>query len=132
YLVLRKGPGDSDFTPQFASGLAVSTSSTTYLDTVATSHVAYQYEVVTVDTAGNQGPPSIARVITRDDATPPPDCTGLTGVPGNGVVTLQWPAVTNSPPDMAGYFVYRKVGNGPFGSPLNAFPILDAHYEDLG
>ena len=132
YLVLRQGPGETEFTPLFATGLAISTTAISYVDTTAISGQTYQYKMLTVDTAGNQGPASIVRTITRGDTTSPPSCSSLSAQPGNGVVSLQWAGPASPPADFAGYYLYRKVGNGAYGSPLNAYPFFDTSYEDLG
>jgi RHS repeat-associated protein len=133
YLVYRKGPGDPDFSPLFANGLAVTTTGLTWTDTGRASGSSYWYRVVAVDTAGNQGTPSADRIITCGDSTAPPTPSGLQATPGNTLVSLLWTAVGSPPQDFAGYNIYRRTTGQSYGSvPINSYPLLGTAYEDLG
>jgi len=79
-----------------------------YVDTLARNGVAYRYQVRSVDLARRESAPSAAVSATARDMTPPRMPTGLVAQPGDGVVTLSWPA--SGDVDAAGYHVERSTG----------------------
>ncbi len=131
YVVYRKGPGEADYSPIYATGLGITTSGTTYSDSSVTSGATYWYKVACVDSAGNEGPASPERPITHLDSVAPPPPNSLSATPGNAIVTLQWGPPAAPPADFAGFYVYRRLSSQSYGAPLNSFPLLTPYYEDL-
>jgi RHS repeat-associated protein len=130
YLIYRRSASGSPFIPLFSGTGSVTTTNTSYTDTTVTSGTTYTYKMVAVDYAGNQGAVSAERVVTAGDSTPPPAPTNLSATPGNARVTLNWQGPSGVP-DLAGYFVYRRLGSGSYGSPLNSVAVTVTNYIDL-
>jgi phosphodiesterase/alkaline phosphatase D-like protein len=91
----------------------------------------YFYVVGSVDRANN--PPAESNTLrfttlAGADRTPPAAPAGLSLTPGSGQVILSWAA--NAEPDLGGYNVYRKEGDGPFA--LMVSRLFDTRYADLG
>ncbi|MCC7261480.1 MAG: fibronectin type III domain-containing protein [Candidatus Latescibacteria bacterium] len=91
----------------------------------------YYYRVGSVDRAGN----TTARTqldsfttLAAADRTPPGAPSGLTGVAGNGQVSLNWSA--SSAADLAGYNLYRRTGSGSFAPVVSR--LRQTSYVDLG
>jgi hypothetical protein len=75
----------------------------------------YYFRVSAVTTTGGkvaESEPSAPVTITPRDVFPPPVPTGLTAVNAAGAVDLLWNASSGN--DLAGYYVYRSAGGGPF------------------
>ncbi|HEV8242914.1 MAG TPA: RHS repeat-associated core domain-containing protein [Candidatus Polarisedimenticolia bacterium] len=134
YLVLKKGPSDTEFHPILPGTTPVTTTGTTYLDTQVSNEQTYTYKVVAIDNVGNQGNASPERIIiTGNTPTPPPAPSSLAATAGNAYVSLTW-AQSTSPPDLAGYYVYRSLtslGTEVYGTALNSAPITTQAYTDL-
>lgn len=82
---------------------------TNYTVTGLTNGTSYSFRVAAVDRYDQEGAMSALVTATPPippDSTPPPDPTGLTGLPGNQLVTLNWNAVSAA--DLAGYHVFRN------------------------
>jgi|CXWL01.1.fsa_nt_gi endonuclease I len=62
------------------------------------------------------------------DITPPAAPTGLTAIPGNAVVNLDWN--DNTEPDLAGYNVYRSTTSGGPYTKLNTVLVSASAYSD--
>jgi RHS repeat-associated protein len=129
YIVYRKGPGQSTYTPLLSGGAVVTTTATTYQDTTATvANGIYVYQVAALDPNGNVGERSVERVIIRDGVAPGPP-VGLAATSGTGSISLAWSPPSGSTPDLAGYYIYRKT-SGNFQAPLNAIPQTARTYVD--
>ena len=90
----------------------------------------YRYRVEAANARGAVGTTSGEAII---EFTPtPPEPTGLTAMPGDGVVDLTWqaPVPANA---VTGYNIYRATPPGPFGpQPINARPVTETTFRDAG
>ncbi len=77
----------------------------TFTDTSLANGTAYAYTVVAFDAVGNVSPAS-AITATPADTVAPSVPAGLAATPGNGQVSLSWPASTDNVA-LTGYRVYR-------------------------
>lgn len=68
--------------------------------------------------------------VCSGDVTPPAAPTGLGASGGNASVTLDWS--DNSEPDLAGYVVYRGTSLVEPLKPLQATPLANSQFTDLG
>jgi pectate lyase len=66
--------------------------------------------------------------ISGGDAAAPAAPTGLTVIPGEANVPLDWN--NNGEGDLAGYYVYRSTNSGPPYSRLNSTPLTNSDYID--
>ncbi len=109
YRIYRSATGK----PESYAFLAES-SEPPFLDSNIESGRTYYYRVRAVLNAqgvqGDSGDSEVAQVTARDIFPPAPP-KGLTAVYSPGAVELLWTA--NDEPDLAGYYVYRKEGDGP-------------------
>jgi glycosidase/fibronectin type 3 domain-containing protein len=62
------------------------------------------------------------------DLSPPAAPTNLSAVPGDGFVDLSWEMV----PGATGYFVHRSPVSGGGYTRLNATPLMDTFFSDIG
>lgn len=83
------------------------TSGRTYTDTGLTDGVAYSYDLVAYDQAGNLSAASSTVSATPIDTTPPQPVSGLTATAGNAQVSLSWTASSDNV-GVVGYAVYRN------------------------
>lgn len=63
------------------------------------------------------------------DTTPPVAPTGLTAIPGNASIALDW--TDNTDPDLAGYNVYRGTTSGVYAK-VNSSLVTTSAYSDTG
>lgn len=85
-------------------------SSPSYTDTGLTNGTPYYYVVTAFDTSGNESAYSSEAIGTPTDTQPPAAPQNLTATAGDGQVTLNWTANTES--DLDHYNVYRGTTNG--------------------
>ncbi len=90
----------------------------------------YRYRVEAANARGAVGTSSGEAII---EFTPtPPEPSGLSATPGDGVVDLSWRAPTEAT-SVTGYNIYRATIPGPFGpQPINARPVTDTQFRDAG
>jgi len=114
------GPGTVSFVAGF----------TAFLDSGLVPGGMYYYRVLAVDTAGEEGGPSLPASATAQDFAPdtPADFDASAG-PGDGEVTASWRA--NSEADIAHYVVQRHVSPS-FGPGTVEFTTTDTTYVDAG
>lgn len=109
FRVFRRAAGEKEFT-------RIATSDQPrYVDATAAYGTAYEYAVQATVKSGSaeaESEPSLPTAITPDDKFPPAVPAGLNALAGAGSVQLVWDRDTDS--DLAGYFVYRAEGEGPF------------------
>jgi len=105
------------------------------LDTGADRGSVYRYtaqRVFETEIEGHKllirGPLSQPVVFAMRDTFPPVAPTGLAAVPGPGSIDLSWEA--NRDADLAGYFVYRRSGDGP-ETKLTAEPVPSPAFRDV-
>jgi hypothetical protein len=107
--VFRRGPDEHDFS------LLAHTDKPEYTDTTIEWGKAYLYLVQSFVKAGKvQAESDLSeevQIVPRD-TFPPPVPVGLTGVPSTSTIELVWER--NTAANIAGYRVYRALGNGPF------------------
>src|SRR5581483_177834 len=77
----------------------------------------YLYQLAAVNACGVEGAPAQASVAVGD-VVAPASPLNLTARVSNADVSLQWSASTD--PDLAGYNLYRKTGNGTWGKVNNS------------
>jgi len=109
FRVFRKGPQDPELV---RIGDA---SKPEYTDSTAQYGTTYEYVIQAAVKAGAgevESEPSPPVTITPDDKFPPAVPTGLNALAGAGSIQLGWDRDTDA--DLAGYFVYRAEGDGPF------------------
>jgi hypothetical protein len=106
YRVLRRAGDAKEFT------LAATVDRPEWIDTGAETgkKVEYLVQGLVSPTAESELPEPVA--ITPADTFPPVPPTGLRAVGGTNTIELTWER--NTEPDLAGYRVYRAVGDGPF------------------
>ena len=80
-----------------------------------------------------RGLPSPPATFTFRDVFPPQVPAGLVAIPGEGfgaplAIDLSWEP--NAEPDLLGYYVYRRTGQGEFRR-INADPVPASAYRDL-
>lgn len=90
----------------------------------------YRYRIRAINRRGEAGVPSVEVFV--DFTLVPPAPSGLTALPGDGAVNLEWHA-----PDDAqlvkGYNVYRGTQPGDYGpQPINPQPITTTTFRDTG
>lgn len=120
----RREPQDASFV------LIGSTTLTTYSDT--TDYNNYQvvyYRVTAVDTSGYESGASAIRVSVNDDTAP--TAPVLTGVAGDGTVTLNWTASTG-PCGVPGYQIERRTSLTDAPTLLTSELISTTTYVDIG
>jgi fibronectin type 3 domain-containing protein len=109
YTIFRQAPGESAFS------VAGHPDRPEWIDTNAEFGKSYAYVVQSIVKAGDsqaESDPSDEVRITPADVFPPAVPTGLTGVPSTASIELAWDR--NTEPGLAGYRVFRAIGNGPF------------------
>ncbi len=104
------------------------------LDAGADRGSAYRYtaqRILEEDLAGQKllirGPQSQPVVFAMRDTFAPSAPTGLAAVPGPGSIDLSWEA--NRETDLAGYLVYRRLGDGP-ETKLTVEPVPSPAFRD--
>ncbi len=82
---------------------------TNFSDAGLAAGIAYSYTVAAVDSSGNSSPLSAATVVStqNQDVTPPTVPTGLSAIPGKGIVYLNW-APSADEGTVGGYQVFRN------------------------
>ena len=109
YRVKRSGTSGGPYTT-----VAPNVAGTNYLDTGLTNNVPYFYVVTAVNDAGES--PASAQVSATPNVTKPLPPANLTALPGDGKVTLTWPASAGA----TSYNVLRSlVSGGPFAPIVN-------------
>jgi chitodextrinase len=100
--------------------------STTYTDSGLTSSTAYNYQISSVDTTGNESVKSTTKTFTTivPDTTPPAIPSGLAGTPYLNHIQMSWSVVGDS--DLKSYKLYR---NSTLISTINAPSIT---FDDVG
>jgi len=109
FVVLRRGPEEKDFRSLGRS------EKSEWTDATAEFGKPYTYLVQSVAKAGDgeaQSELSNEAAITPVDTFPPAAPAGLTAVPSTNSIELVWERSTE--PSIAGYRVYRALGNGAF------------------
>lgn len=126
YDLFRRGPGERDFTRVSRDPLAEGR----YTDTEVSREEEYCYRVRAVFREGvvvTEGYLSSEACAVTGDRTPPPAPAGVLLTHGKKGYTLTWLPVEVD--DVAGYNVYRSVGEGPFVK-LNDVPLRVTQYKD--
>jgi fibronectin type 3 domain-containing protein len=118
--VFRKGHGEEAFTEA-----AVADGSGWTDDASAQFGLTYDYAVEAIVGQAHSLRTAPVRV-TREDRFPPARPAGLRAVAAVGVVELTWDR--NPEQDLAGYRVYRALGDGAYG--LIAGPVAAPGYSD--
>ncbi len=80
-----------------------------FVDSSLTMGQTYCYMIFVIDTTGAESPGVIACGVPGSDTIPPARPESLTATSGNASVQLKWTA--NSEPDLAGYRIYKSVGD---------------------
>jgi len=110
FRIWRRGPTGTSF------NRIADVSEESWLDTTAEFARPYTWEVQRiVKLPGGteaESEPSAPQSLTPEDRFPPAVPTGLLASLAPGSIELTWQQ--NTEPDLAGYRVYRAVGNGPF------------------
>jgi len=109
FAVSRRGPDETDFTALARSDKPE------WTDATAEFGKTYRYFVQTIAKAGEgeaQSGLSQEVQITPVDTFPPAAPAGLTAVPSTASIELVWER--NTEPNIAGYRVYRALGNAPW------------------
>jgi fibronectin type 3 domain-containing protein len=116
-------------TPGGTKPLLTEVSGTTlsYTDAAVVAQTTYYYQVSAVNGGGLEGALSAERSATPINA-PPANPTGLSGVPANGQVALDW--ADNTEPDLAGYRVYRGTTSGGPYTQLTPSLLSQSAYTD--
>ena len=128
YNVYRSESSPVSLTSPVNGGTLVA--GTSYIDTGKTNGTPYYYVVTAVDTSANQSVASNeAHATPFMDTTPPAAPTGLTAVPSNAIVTLDW--ADNAESDLAGYNVYRGTTSGGYAK-VNSSLVTASTYSDIG
>lgn len=96
---------------------------TNYTDTGRTNGTTYSYQISAVNTSDSESAKSAAKTATPLNTTPPAVPNGLTAIPGDGQITLNWTANTGQ---IKGYNLYRD------GTKINGTPITETSYTDTG
>ena len=130
FRVWRRGPGESGFSR------VSDVHGESWLDTTAEFGKHYTYEVQRiVKLAGGKEAESAAsgpQEITPIDTFPPATPTGLHATLSPSSIELTWQQ--NTEPDLAGYRVYRAVGNGPLRriAEVSQIPSYSDHAVEAG
>lgn len=129
FAVLRRGPNEKDYQALGRSDKPE------WTDVTAEFGKPYGYVVQSLAKAGEgeaQSEPSNEAAITPVDTFPPATPTGLTAVPSTTTIELVWERSTE--PNLAGYRVYRAVGNGAFErlSDTQELPAYSDHKIEAG
>jgi hypothetical protein len=129
FAVLRRGRDEKDYQPLGRSDKPE------WTDATAEFGKPYSYVVQSLVKAGDgeaQSELSREAAITPVDTFPPATPTGLTAVPSTTSIELVWERGTE--PNLAGYRVYRAVGNGAFErvSDTQELPAYSDHKIEAG
>jgi fibronectin type 3 domain-containing protein len=123
YNVYRGTTTEFPLTTPLNSGLV---SGVTYSDVTGIVGTPYFYVVKAVDTSGNSSTISNEATATPlADTTPPAAPSGLTAMPGDHQLTLNWTANTEG--DKAGYNVYLFTEPSTY-TKLNTIPLANPSY----
>jgi fibronectin type 3 domain-containing protein len=100
-----------------------------YIDNTVTNSITYYYVVTAIDTSLNESVYSseVSATAAAGD-TPPAAPTGLTVIPGEANVPLDWN--DSNEIDLSGYNVYRSETSGNGYSKLNGWLLSDSNYVD--
>jgi fibronectin type 3 domain-containing protein len=99
-------------------------SGTSYTVGSLTNGTSYSFQISAVDNTGKESELSTAVSVTPVNTNPPSTPIGLTGVAGDGTVSLSWTA--NQENDLSGYYVYQN------GVKLNTTPITVNSFNVTG
>jgi cellulose 1,4-beta-cellobiosidase len=94
------------FTPSTTNRIATGVTSAAYTNTVLSNGTTYYYVVTALNAAGESGPS--AQVGATPQITAPGLPTGVAASPGDGQVTITWPAVAGA----TSYNLYWSTTNG--------------------
>ena len=89
----------------------------------------YGYQVVAVDSSGNESEKTGMIRVTPTDATIPPAPTGIEAVDNSGGVYVTWEAVNVN--DLAGYNIYKADLPNGIKTKLNDKPVSKTDFFDL-
>jgi pectin methylesterase-like acyl-CoA thioesterase len=123
YVVSRATSSGGTYTRLTATPISAST----YVDAAAPTGLASYYRVSAVDLSGNVS--TVAGIsATRPDVVAPTAPAGLEASVGDAQLTLSWAA--NSEADLAGYRVYRWVGDDESAARLTSTLLTSPTYVD--
>jgi len=126
YNVLRSSSAAGPFTLLNTGGLLTSP---LFNDAFAPVGTTSYYQVIAVDTSGNQSVPATTNAVRSNDTAAPATPTALTVTGTVSGITLDW--ANNAEVDLNGYNVYRSSSlNGTY-TQLNASPIAISSYNDV-
>jgi len=129
FRIYRQGPGEKAFSR------VADVAQTSWTDTTAEFGKPYVYLVQRIiKLAGREAESEKSNVasITPKDTFPPATPTGLHASVAPGSIELAWQQ--NAESDLAGYRVYRAVGNGPFErvAEVSQIPAYSDHAVEAG
>ncbi|MFA5423480.1 MAG: glycoside hydrolase family 30 beta sandwich domain-containing protein, partial [Phycisphaerae bacterium] len=99
-----------------------------YTDNSVDAYETYYYVVTAQDTSSNESGNSTQASASATDTTPPAAPTGLSAVPSDATVTLNWSDSTEG--DLEGYNVYRSTTSGSGYTQLNGSLLTTSNYTD--